>query len=163
VAPVVTTPFDKRLAEINGELTRSTLVYGKGESKDADDKKNRESLELAAPAQAARAAFQAKNAQAAAYDLLDNVKKGKVKLEEIKKDELPEELKKLTVKEQKEHLEKLDKKRDTLRKEALELDKKRSDFITQKQKDDAGKGKAGFDGQVLEILRKQAAKNKIEY
>ena len=55
-------------------------------------KRTGEALELAAPAQAARAAFQAKNAQAAAYDLLDNVKKGKVKLEEIKKDELPEEL-----------------------------------------------------------------------
>jgi hypothetical protein len=24
----VATPYDKRLAEINGELTRSTLVYG---------------------------------------------------------------------------------------------------------------------------------------
>ena len=45
----------------------------------------------------------------------------------------------------------------------MRLDKKRNEFITQKQKEDAGKGKAGFDGQVLEILRKQAAKNKIEY
>ena len=88
---------------------------------------------------------------------------GKVKLEDIKKEELPDELQKMTLAEQKEYLDKLDKKRDELRKEAMELDKKRNEFITQKQKEDAGKGKAGFDGQVLEILRKQAAKNKIEY
>ena len=163
VTPVVMTPFDKRLAEINGELTRSTLVYGKGEAKDADRRKNDESLKLAPAAQAARAAFQSKNQQAAAYDLLDNVKRGKVKLEDIKKEELPNALQKMTLAEQKEHLAKLDKKRDELRKEAIALDKKRNEFITQKQKEDAGKGKAGFDGQVLEILRKQAAKNKIEY
>ena len=114
VAAAVATPFDKRLAEINGELTRSTLVYGKADAKAADEKKNKDSLDLAPTAQAARAAFQAKNAQASAYDLLDNVKQGKVKLEEIKKEELPDELQKMTVKEQKEHLEKLDKKRDEL-------------------------------------------------
>src|SRR5205823_9939729 len=33
VTPVVATPFDRRLAEINGELARTTLAYGGGESK----------------------------------------------------------------------------------------------------------------------------------
>jgi len=163
VAKTVETPFDKRLAEINGELTRGTLVFGKRDEKERDLKKNKDSLELAPAAQAARAAFQSKNEQASAYDLLDNVKQGKVKLEEIKKEELPDELQKLTLPEQKDHLAKLDGKRNELRKEAIDLDKKRNEFITAKQKEDAGKGKSGFDGQVLEILRKQAAKSKIEY
>ena len=105
---------------------------------------------------------QAKNAQAAAFDLLDNIKQGKVKLEELKKEELPEELRKLDAKGQKEYLEKLEKKRAELSKKAIELDKKRSDFIAEKQKEEASKGKAGFDQQVLEILRKQANK-RIDY
>ena len=41
-------------------------------------------------AAADRAGFAAKDGKAAAYDLLDAIKAGKVKLEELKKDELPE-------------------------------------------------------------------------
>ena len=59
---MVATPFDKRLAEINGELTRSTLVYGKGEAKDADRRKERRIPEAGPRGPADRAAFQSKNA-----------------------------------------------------------------------------------------------------
>jgi len=163
VTPVVSTPFDRRLAEINVELTRSTLVFGTGADKDRGEAKSEEARKLAPEAQAARAAFQAKNQQAAAYDLLDSIKQNKIKLEDVKKDELPEQLKKLTVEEQKKYLKDLEAKREALHKECLDLDKKRSDFIAQEQKKQAEKGKGGFDGQVLEILRKQAAKNKIDY
>jgi len=162
VKQVVVTPFDKDLAEINSELTRSTLVFGSKDRQEADKGKKADSLTLAPEAAAARGAFQAKNAQAAAFDLLDNIKQGKVKLEEIKKEELPEELRKLDLKGQKEYLEKVEKKRAELNKKAIELDKKRSDFIAQKAKEEANKGTSGFDQQVLEILRKQA-KNKIDY
>jgi Mg-chelatase subunit ChlD len=159
----VSTPFDKRLGEINDELAKTTLVYGDRERKDADGKKNDAALALPAEAKAARASYLSKNKEAAAYDLLDNIKQGKVKLEEIKKDDLPDQLKDLTVDQQKDFLDKLDKKRADLNKEAAELDKKRSDFIAQKAADDAGKGKEGFDKQVLEILRDQAKKHKIDY
>src|SRR5262249_26847313 len=111
---------------------------------------------LSVPAAAERAAFQAKNAQNSAYDLLDDVKKGKVKLEEVKKEDLPEELKKLTLKEQKEYLDNLDKKR-------AELNKQRTEYIAKKQAEAKDKGKESFDNQVLEVLRNQAKKHKIEY
>jgi Mg-chelatase subunit ChlD len=163
VAPVVQTPFDKRLAEINGELVRSVVVFGDTKGMEKDKAKGDEALALPAPAQAARAAFQAKNNQAATYDLIDSIKQKRVKLEDVKKEELPEEMQKMTVKERQAYLDEREKKRETLRKEALELDKKRGDFLAQKQKEEAGKGKAGFDVQVLEILRKQAASKKIEY
>ena len=65
--------------------------------------------------------------------------------------------------ERKEHLKKLDEKREVLRKEALELDKQRGDFISKKQAEEATKGKGSFDAQVLEVLRNQAKKHKIDY
>jgi len=164
VVPVVATPFDKDLGEINTELARTTLVYGQGRSRrEAEDKKG-EARDLArsAPGAAAeRAAFQAKTGRAAAYDLLAQMKEGKVKLEDLKKDELPDELKKLTLKEQKAYLEKLEKRRDELSKKALDLDKKRSDFIAKEQAKQKKKG--GFDLQVLDILRNQAKKHAIDY
>jgi hypothetical protein len=158
----IATPFDKELAEINTELAKSTLAYGRRMLREAGEEKARLAAALPAPAAADRAAFAAKDGKAAAYDLLDAVKAGKVKLEEVKKEELPEALQKMTVPQQKEYLDKLDKRRAELNKKALELDKKRGEFIKEelaKKKD----SKDSFDNQVLESLRKQAKKYDIAY
>src|SRR5438270_11150 len=66
-------------------------------------------------------------------------------------------------KEQKAYLEKLDKKRAELRQKAVELDKKRTDYIQAELKKKGKDGKSAFDNQVLEILRKQAKKASINY
>jgi Mg-chelatase subunit ChlD len=163
VVPVVATPFDKRLGEINRELADSTLVYGARQKKEADMKKLDEAKALPAPAAAERAAFASKDGRAAAYDLLDAVKRKEVKLEDIKKEELPKELQGKTLEEQKRILEELDQKRAKLAKEAVDLDKQRADFIAKKMAEDKGGKKDSFDTQVLEVLRKQAAKHKIDY
>ena len=163
-AVAIATPFDKRLGEINTELARSTLVFGHGKEREEADMKRSaaRNLATAAPGAAAeRAAFQAKAGRSDSYGLLAQVKAGKVKLEGLKKEELPVELRKLDLKEQKAYLEKLDKRQQTLSKEALELDKKRNEFLKKKQAEMKGKG--GFDLQVLEMLRKQAKKVQIDY
>src|SRR5262249_20420929 len=94
VLPVVATPFDKRLADINTELAGTTLVYGRGPARDDAEKKKETARGLGgsgapgAPAAAAeRIAFQSKTGRVATYDLLDQIKEGKVKLEDLKKDE----------------------------------------------------------------------------
>src|SRR5262249_9931436 len=87
VQPVVSTPFATRWAEISAERPGATVVYGGKEPRGGGAAKNG-AAEPLAPAEAApRAAYQAKNRQASAYDLLDNLKQNKVKLEDIKKDE----------------------------------------------------------------------------
>jgi Mg-chelatase subunit ChlD len=159
----IPTPYDKDLAGINGELTRTTLVYGGGEKREADARKLREAAALPAPAAADRAGFAAKGAHVASYDLLDAVKARRVNLGDLKDDELPKEMKKMTPKERKEYLEKVEKQREGLRKKALELDKKRSAYIEEKLAKDRKAGKDGFDNQVLETLRKQARKHGIDY
>ncbi len=71
-------------------------------------------------------------------------------------------MKKMTPQERKEYLAKVEKKREELNKKALELDKKRSDFI-QKKLAETKTGKDSFDVQVLQTLRKQAKKADIDY
>jgi Mg-chelatase subunit ChlD len=161
---VIDTPFDKRLGELNGSLAKTCLVWGDVKQQRMSQLTNGTALELKGEVAAARIAYQAKNAQCAAFDLLDCIKQGKVKLEDLKKEELPPELQKLkTTKERKEYLDDLEKKRAEINKEVLELDKKRSDFIAKKQAEDAKKGKNAFDAQVLDILRNQAKKVEIDY
>jgi Mg-chelatase subunit ChlD len=159
----VATPYDARLAEINTELTGTTVVYGRGALRKESEKKLEAARALAPAAAADRAAFAGKSGKAASYDLLDAVKDKKVDLEKLKEEELPAELKKLkTPKERKEYLEKLGKKRTELNKEAVELDKKRTAYIADELKK-KGKGKDSFDSNVLEMLRKQAKKHEIAY
>jgi Mg-chelatase subunit ChlD len=160
---VYSTPFDRRLDEINQELSKSTLTYGDARRQSEDKAKSEAGAKLAAPAAAERAAFNAKNGQVASYDLIDGIRKGTIKLEELKKDQLPPELRDLKPAEQKEYLDKVEKKREELRKECLELDRKRGDSIAQQQKEQATKGQGGFDGQVLDLLRRQAKKAGVDY
>lgn len=167
----VATPFDKDLANLNGELSKTTVVYGDRQQRERDLARKEDAVKAsAAPAPAAagaladRAGFLAKSkgeGRVAAYDLLDNIKDGKVKLEELKKEQLPKEMQDLSPEKRKEYLDDLAKKRADLNKQIIELDKKRNDFIKDKLAKD--KTTNGFDSQVLEILRKQAKKHNIDY
>ncbi|GIW81996.1 MAG: hypothetical protein KatS3mg105_3803 [Gemmatales bacterium] len=164
----VRTPFDDELSKLNSELAKTTVVYGDRELR----QRNLERKEVAtgfgkasadAPAAADRVAALAKmrGGRVAAYDLIDNIREGKVKLADLKDDQLPEEMRKMTLKEREEYLKKLAEKREEIRAKVLELDKKRREFIAKKLEET--KGKDGFDQQVLEMLRKQAKKHKIDY
>ena len=128
----------------------------------AGEKKLAAAKTLPAPAAADRAAFGAKGGTVATYDLADAVKDKRVKLEDLKKDELPKVMQKMTLKERKEYLAKVEKERAALRKEALDLDKKRAAYIAAELKKRGG-AKDSFDNQVLDSLRKQAKKHGISY
>jgi Mg-chelatase subunit ChlD len=163
----VATPYDKDLAELNGKLSQTAVVYGDRDARERNLQRKDDAVKAgaAAPAAAAdRAGFLAKSkgeGRVAAYDLIDNIKDGKIKLEELKKEQLPKEMQDLSPEKRKEYLDNLAKKRTELNKQIIDLDKKRNDFIKEKLAKD--KTTNGFDSQVLEILRKQAKKHKIEY
>jgi len=162
---VVETPFDKELAEINGKLIKTNVCWGLEKDRKAGEDKAMlaESLPVAGGIAADSAGFRSKASRLAANDLLDDLKEGKVKLGDIKDDQLPDDLKKMKPEERKAHVEKLQKDRDELKKKALDLDKKRLDFIAKKLSDDKGKAKDGFDNQILDTLRKQAERVNIKY
>jgi len=161
---VVHTPFDAELAKINGELASTTLCYGDHLAQASGNKKKADAKDLAPAMAAERAGFSGKNGYAATYDLLDNIKNGKIKLKELKAEELPEELRKLTIKERETYLSKLEKTRAELLTRAADLDKKRSKFIQEKLAEDKSKRvQDSFDNQVLQILARQAVRCNIEY
>jgi von Willebrand factor type A domain len=160
----IATPFDAKLVELNTAVAKTAIFYGNEKEQANGLKTNAVTQELKGEAAASRAGYYAKNAQCQAGDLLDCVKQGKVKLEDIKKEELPPELQKLpNNKERQAYLDNLEKKRGEIQKEVIELDKKRNDYIAKKRAEDAKSGKNAFDSQVLEMLRGQAKKADIAY
>ena len=110
-----------------------------------------------------RAVFNALRGGINSYDLLADIKSGKVKLENLKDEELPEELRKLPKEKRQAYLDDLERKRDKLREEARDLAKKRDDYTKQKLAEEGKKAKEGFDQRVEEMLQKQAKKYGIDY
>jgi Mg-chelatase subunit ChlD len=163
---VVATPYDADLAKINGELARSTVTYGSIRRQAEGKAKADTAATLPAPVAAERATYFGRSGGGAVgtYDLLESVKKGTVKLKDLKKDELPPEMQKMTLAEQEAFLKKVEQKRTDLNAKAMDLDKKRGDFIAKKLKEDSKNlARDSFDGQVMQILQRQAARNGIRY
>lgn len=160
----VATPFDAELAKINVEINKTQLVFGNKGTQISGKKKLEESTALPTAAQADRAAFNARNSAATAYDLVQVLKDGKVKLEDIKAEELPDELKGKTVTEQKTILANIENRRLELSKQAIDLDKKRGEYINKKlAEDNKNRARDSFDNQVLRILQTQAGRANIQY
>jgi len=169
----IATPYDARLAKINSELADTTLAYGTARMRRAAER-SKDAVKGLAPAAAAdRAGFAGKSGGGAAAakaptaekagDLIEARRDKKFDLATVKEEELPDEVRKLkTPKEREEYIKKVETNRVKLQKEALELDKKRSDHIADEMKK-KGKGKDSFDSNVLEMLRKQAKKYDIGY
>jgi Mg-chelatase subunit ChlD len=159
----IATPYDKELGDLNAKLSRSTVAFGAPGARAEATTKARAAEALPAESGADRVAAGAKLGRLATYDLVDAVKEGRVKLDELKDDQLPEEMRKMTKGERKEHLAKVAKDREELNKKVIELDKKRNDFIQEEMKKKGKDAKDSFDEQVLGTLRKQAKAIGVEY
>ncbi|MGZ8921050.1 MAG: vWA domain-containing protein [Limisphaerales bacterium] len=94
------------------------------------------------------------------WDLVDAVKEKKVKLEELKADELPENLKKLDVKERKDYLEKKSQERAELQNQINDLNNKRSEFLADKVMKSTNNT---LDAAIVNAVREQAAKRNYTF
>ncbi|MBX7175105.1 MAG: VWA domain-containing protein [Pyrinomonadaceae bacterium] len=167
----ISTPYDVRLAELANKLGGTYLAYGggagaAGERFREDSAKKQaatESKVLAdAPmaAQADRAMNKAINSAAYSNDLIQSIENESVKLEDVKDEDLPENLKKMSLAERKKEVEKRLAERKAIRAEILELSKKRDEFIKAER---AKLGKQdGFDAAVSNALSEQMLRKGIK-
>jgi Mg-chelatase subunit ChlD len=176
---VIATPHDKELAEWSVKIGDTLIAWG-NESQRRGLVAKQSAADLAvggaagvtsAPTAAAssvaeRASFNVKSGKAVQGEgeLLDAIKGGKVTLEKVKKEELPEDLRKLSPDELKAHVEKKQAERDEIQKKIAELSKKRDAFIAAERAKLAKEKKGdSFDTQVAQTLRTQAKKKGIRY
>eukprot|EP00913_Durusdinium_trenchii_P008895 g8361.t1 len=133
---VVRTPFDQKLALLSGKINKTYVAFGRAQERKRRvlrQVKQDELAKKAAPAAAAsRASFKGKDAyKASTWDLVDALKEGKVKLENVKTDLLPKEMQKMTLAEKKAYLKKKAVERDEIRTEIKKLSADRSKFIAE--------------------------------
>ena len=167
----ISTPYDAKLSELASKLGSTYLAYGggageKGRQFREDSAKNQASTEskvlTAAPmtAQADRAMNKAINSVAYQNDLLQSIENESVKLDDVKDEDLPDHLKKLSPTERKKEIEKRLTERKQIRTEIVELSKQREAYIKTER---AKLGKQdGFDAAVSNALSEQMLRKGIK-
>lgn len=156
---VIDTPYDAELAKLNQSINATYVPYGaQGQVGQANQVAQDSNARAASPAvMASRAEAKAsglyKNEQ---WDLVDAVKEGKKKVEEVKEAELPAEMRRMTVAERKAHLANKERERVSAQQQITKLQQQRAAYIAQKAKQ-AG-GDKTLEDAVVASVRQQAAK-----
>ncbi len=171
----VATPFDAELAKLGAKVGSTYMAFGGGMAGPAAAEFRRQkagmqarleaSVTAAAPKAAAADRAYNKAINAAAYDdsdLVQAVENGKVKLESIKTEELPDELQKLTPEARQKMVDEKIAERKKIREQIVELSKKRDAYIAEVQKKQADASKSGFDSAVSDALKAQISRRVVK-
>src|SRR6185503_13577512 len=162
----ISTPYDEQLSQLGSRLGGTYVAYGGGAGAEGDSfRAARKDLATrtestivaqAAPAAAAeRSVNKALNAKAYIGDLLQDIENGSTKLDSIKDEDLPSDLKNLSAEERTKEIEKRLAERSEIRKQIMSLSKQRTEYIAAQQQKRTGKTENGFDAAVSAALREQ--------
>ncbi|MGQ0615204.1 MAG: vWA domain-containing protein [Planctomycetaceae bacterium] len=154
----IATPFDERIAALSVSLNTTYVpLGGEGELKKENQAAQDRNAAAASPSAASeRGAAKASRLYRCDWDLVDGVCRNGLKLEELKEEDLPEELRKMTLEERRAFVAEMDRKRSEIQKEIAAIQVKRQEFIAQEMAKQAGAGDQAFDKAIREALRKQA-------
>jgi Mg-chelatase subunit ChlD len=168
----VSTPYDSRLSELANRLGSTYLAYGGGAGSSgvmyrAEAAKRQAAAETVvandapAAAQADRAYNKALNKDAYVGDLLQSIENGSVKLDDVKTEDLPDDLQKLSPAERQKEVQRRLAERQKMRDEIVSLSKQRDEYILAERKKQSG-GQNGFDAAVASALKEQLSRKGIK-
>ena len=159
----IAAPQDKEISELNTKLNTTYVRYGKagdeGAQRQAAQETNAASAGSAVLVERA-AAKSSGSYQNAGWDLVDAAKNKQVKLDEIKKEDLPAEMKDLDPKAREAYIAQKAQERADIAKKIQELAAERAKFIAAQQK---ATGEKTLDAAVLEAVHTQAQRVQLQF
>jgi hypothetical protein len=163
----IATPHDKALGDLNSKINDTYVAYGKSGEKAKENQKKQDD-NSAEHGGAGNSAQRCESKAGGLYDtsdwdLVDACKQKTFKLEDVKDEELPKELRGKTLAEKKAYVAKKDAEREEIKKQVLELAKKRDAFIAEEIKKLGLEASKAFDHVIKETIRKQAEKKNFKF
>jgi Mg-chelatase subunit ChlD len=164
----IRTPFDDDLSKLSVEINGTFLFYGnermRRELSTNQAAQDSNAAGLGGPIAADRAATKGGRAYRFRADLVQELESNKDALKQIQDEELPEELKGKSEKDQKALVEQKSAERAALQKKIAELSQKRDAYIAEQQKKQAGNAKElSLDAALIGALREQAEKKNFSF
>ena len=175
---IVTTPLDDELAQLQRELAETVVTYGDPRQQAEIGRKLEVASESQSNVAADRLSYMKSASGAGAVsattapamvvsgrgDLLRDLAQGQVDLSQLKDEELPQELRKLDAPARAKYLQEQADKRKALQTQLEEVSRKRQELVDAELAKQDAKGQGdGFDRQVREMVRTQAAQKGIHY
>ncbi|MDZ4288964.1 MAG: VWA domain-containing protein [Prosthecobacter sp.] len=158
-------PQDKEIAKLSVQINNTYIKYGndgeRGAANQSAQDSNANSYRKEG-AEVQRAVTKASaNYKNSSWDLVDANKKDNVKLESIKENDLPAELKKLKPEERQAYVDQKAAEREKIQTQIKRLNEERQKFVAEKAKE-SGKDET-LDKAIVKAVREQAAKKAIEF
>ncbi len=164
VVATVTTPFDRRLSELNARLADDAIAYGAPAKRARTRSKIAKRKALAPPAAAAAASYGAKSGRMDSGDLITALMEGTVGgFADMDEAELPEEARAVAKPKRKAWLKSRKVKRKKIESEILAASKSRDKWLVDDEKKKGGPKADAFDTNVMDMLREQAADVGVAY
>lgn len=156
---VIATPYDADLIKLSADLNETYIPFGNagaaGCSNQLAQDANAAGLNTASAA--SRAATKAgKLYSCSSWDLVDAVRAGQVDLAEVAEEELPEDMREMTLAQRVAKVEEMQQSRSKLQKEIADLDQLRQAMLSKELARQATKSIGGFDLAIRNALRTRA-------
>jgi hypothetical protein len=159
---VIETPYDTEIIELQGHINGTVIPYGPRQQRGDVEKKTQQLA--AAPRSVApeMASYMARNAAktageaiTGAGDLVADIKAGRQKLDALKDDDLPDQVRKMNVGERQAYVDSQSAKRKALNERMAALVKQRDSYVLDQAKKGPTRTADSFDRAVEETLRVQ--------
>ncbi len=160
----VQAPQDDEIIKLGQELNKTYLAFGTkgGEYKTRQNEQDVNSMgvssEVMVNRSVTKSGSQYKNST---WDLVDAKKEGKLKVDELKDEELPDEMKKMSVDERKSYIDKKTKERETIQNKINKLNDERSKYVAQKMLEN--KNNNTLDAVMIKTIREQAKQKNYSF
>lgn len=169
-AVAMSTPFDRKLADLSKELDATRMYYGDAETKrkqarkmDATEKLHDKASDAS---RARRAAFNVSESgklnRVGEGDLVEDVISGRVKLEEVEAEKLPASISVMSPAGQLRAIQETAGKRKDLHSKIGELAEQRAEYLAKKVAEEGG-ARDSLDVQLYDSVRKQAKQKGLTY
>jgi hypothetical protein len=161
----IASPFDARLGELSVALNATYIPYGAagaaGRSNQREQDQN--AGKLSSDAVAARAVCKSTGNYQCGWDLVDGSRSGEIKLDAVKAEDLPAELRKLSKAELQKHVDTQWTQRSQLQKQIAELGTQRQAFVTAEMRKSGLDPSKSFDVVLRSAIRTQAQTKGLQF
>jgi hypothetical protein len=151
----VSTPFDADLGRLNRELVETTVGWGDQSRRQSVARKKEARVAMKPEVAASAASFAAKapGRGLGQGDLVADLEAGRVKLDDVRSEQLPDEMRAMGAEERRKFVEDKRARRREVQKELFELSTKRDAWLKQKQKESKTRS---LDSEVMSAVKSHA-------
>ena len=157
-------PQDDEIIKLGQELNKTYIAFGNygKEKKVLQEEQDANSMSLSNEVMVQRSVTKSGGQyRNSTWDLVDAKKDGSVKIEELKDEELSEEMKKMNNEERKAYVDKMSKERENIQSKINKLNEERSKYVAQKMLEN--KNDNTLDAVMIKIIREQAKQKNYKF